>query len=494
MPPESDSDVEIIETESFDCRNHHRRPETLRFPAKMFTQIPPGIPSPPFSPSDPIDMPLLKEALAHNGHLNVPEGFVLCIPCYLCKQPFNDYESLKEHLIQHAAEITSWNTSRAQAQEPQPPPMMKPYVHPVNQPFVHPIEQPMFHPIHQGMGHQLQFHMAMNFGHQPPLDLYSPPLEPPMAYPMPPTHHHPNQIQPPIHYPIQQPLEFPGPGPGPRLLPMPSQFSQEMPVQPQVIKSHLKNPMFPREMHNLFAPETGSPPVEKPPVLVKPKSPDSSPASTPSPAPAPAPDPVSVITKPRSPVLIKPKVPRQSTYLRGQFECDWCGKRLSSRQSLRYHENHFHAEEELPENAVGKEVQKQHRCPTCKKRYKRRTFLLMHMKVKHGIVRSPKSVSETESPSDADAPAPPAEVPVSVSNKSSPTEEPKKEIWSTQIYNAVAAAKYNPASERADKYLSAPRQQTELLESGFKTTPKRTYPLRSPYFNPDLWLGCDAYL
>jgi len=106
------------------------------------------------------------------------------------------------------------------------------------------------------------------------------------------------------------------------------------------------------------------------------------------------------------------------------------------------------------------------------------------MKVKHGIVRSPKSVSETESPSDADAPAPPAEVPVSVSNKSSPTEEPKKEIWSTQIYNAVAAAKYNPASERADKYLSAPRQQTELLESGFKTTPKRTYPLRSPYFNP----------
>ncbi|XP_016968447.1 uncharacterized protein LOC108036676 [Drosophila biarmipes] len=506
MSPESDSDVEIIESESFDYRNHHRQPEPFKFSDRMFDQIPPGILSPPFSPSDPMDMPLLKEALAHTGHVNVPEGFVLCIPCYLCKQPFNDYDTLKEHLTKHAAEITAWNTGRAQAQaqaraleqEPRPPPMMKPFFHPINQPFLHPIEQPLFHPIDQSMVQQ-QFHRPMDFGHQPPLDLYSPPLEPPMPYPMPPAHPHPHPVQPPIHYPIQQPLEFPGP----RHLPMPPQLPREMPVQP-TLRTLLKNPPFPHESHNFFAPETGSPPMEKRPVLVKPKSPAPAPAPAPAsapalalaPAPGPAkgPAPISVPTRPRSPVLIKPKIPRMSTYMRGQFECEWCGKRLSSRQSLRYHENHFHAEEELPESEMAKEGQKQHRCATCKKRYKRHTFLLMHMKVKHGIIQSPKRVPEPDSPTAvAPAPAPP-EVAGLESTKPSPVERAKKEIWSTRIYNAVAAAKYKPASERADKYLCAPRRQPELLEAGFATPKKQTYPLRSPFFNPDLWLDCDACL
>ncbi|KAH8345587.1 hypothetical protein KR084_011559 [Drosophila pseudotakahashii] len=472
-PLESDSDVEIIETESNENYNyHHRRPEPFKFSARMYPAVPGGLLSPPFSPNDPMDMPLLKEVLARNGQVNVPEGFVLCIPCYLCKRPFNDYETLKEHLTQHAAEISAWNTTRAQAQEP--PAMIKPFVHPINQPFVHPMEQPIFHPHHdQAVGHhERQYHMPVEFGHQPPLDLYSPPLEPPMGFPMPSPHQHPHSIQPPMHFP---PLEFPGPRP--QKLFMPPQITQETPVQP-VLRNILKNPRFPLEIQNLIVPEKVSFAVEEPPASVKPKSL--------SPVPSPVPT-----KKTPSPVLIKPKIPKQSTYVRGQFECDWCGKRLSSRQSLRYHESHFHAEEEPPANGMGKDGQKQHKCATCKKRYKRRTFLQMHMKVKHGIVCTGKFVPYPLSPTAADAPAP--RETEEASPTSPPAEESRKEIWSTRIYNAVAAAKYQPASERAEKYLNAPRQQTDLMESGFATTPKRTYPLRSPFFNPYVQITLITY-
>ncbi|EDV58194.1 uncharacterized protein LOC6543094 [Drosophila erecta] len=460
----------LIETEPMDHHHHHRQPQSFGHPARMYPQITSDILSPPFSPTDAMEMPLVKELLARNEHTNLPDGTVLCVPCYLCKQPFNDIEAFKVHLTQHAADIHAQNTTRSQEEER--PPMMKAVVPPMNQRFVHPIDKLHFHSIDQG---------AMDYHHY--CNPYSPPLEPHMPFQMPVVHKHPIQ-PPPMHLTVQHtnyepPLQFSGY--------RPVELSEKLPMSPHSPLMFPAQPMIsdipgkahaPLEVENFCAPETMCRSVEEPTVLVNP----------PSQAPDPTLDAGALMS--RSSVLTKPPNARPPAFNRGQFVCAWCGKKLSTRQSLRYHESHFHGEAEPAANRIEKDMSKQHKCSTCKKRYKRRTFLLMHMKVKHGIICLGRTAADPESPISVDSPASP-EAPVPP--KSSADETPKKEIWSTRIFNAVAAARYQPASERADKYLVAPRQQTEQLESGHTITSKRTYPLRSPFFNPDLWLDCDAY-
>ncbi|KAH8252732.1 hypothetical protein KR032_001499 [Drosophila birchii] len=565
----------------------------LMDPRRIYSQIPSALATPPQSPSDDswppnqaAVMPLVTDLLARNGQMNVPPGFVLCIPCYLCKQPFNDIETFKEHLTQHAAEIHAWHTAQEQAsQKPpmQPPsqPMYPPFLPwqqppsmvsiPGHGPGPGPIHPPLSHPAMPPMQFPMQLHPQIQ-PVQPPLELpgHCPVHQPqPMEYPVhqrlhrtvpripqtpmemmeqrfgyqkmqriPPFHHLPLELyhepqimvqQPPAPPPVElhhkpQFEEQQPPAPPPVELHHKPQFMEQLPPAPPPVELQrivLRKPIEPMDRH---VPKEQPPKLQEedpfsierrlniPPsmelqriVLQKPQPPpvqspiepkDGNCPAEKSQSPSPEEEPQLTIQvratispeKELSPKASKAPYDRMS----GRFQCEWCGKRLSSRQSVRYHQSRFHFMEDPPTYKVSKKTQKHFKCTTCKKRYKRRTFLLMHMKIKHGIFGS-EAADTTVPPAIVESPVE-EEAPLSPERPSSQSssEGTRREVWSTKLFNAVAAAGYSPATEPAAKYVNQPRQQSEL-ESEYVVKPKRVYPMRSPFFNPDLWLDHDAY-
>ncbi|KAH8401525.1 hypothetical protein KR009_006200 [Drosophila setifemur] len=570
---------------------------TLNLMSRMYARIPSALATPPQSPVPPTQlwgMPLLEELMARNGELNVPPGFVLCIPCYLCKRPFSDIDTFKEHLTQHAEEIHDWNMVRAQAQEK---PFMQPIVHqPVPPP--HSYHRTMEYPPMVSIPHHpyqptpYQRHLPLQRPIPPATKFFIQQTR--MGLPMPPhlqmpvqqeeiPHRFPlqYQIQPSIEEHGQPPVEFKGQfsmlsgEPPSKQLPVqpPNEHRipplRQLPDQPNKDFNHYRsiqpNPLPVQSCHRMTLPvESRMPPVQlecretqvqpKPVQLVRPchqlevqlsvQLPSDQPTiekpvglqpgdqprikveipRSPSPFPSPEcePSPLSsTVTAPTASIpLASPPASSRP------YECAWCGKRLSSNQALKYHTNRFHLSHHPPDR-IGRDVQKQYKCSACKRRYKRRTFLLMHLKFKHGVTGTlpvaTTSTSPEKPPPPEEPPSPECSVSPGYTSASTKEMDGRREVWCTRIYNAVAAANYQPSREPAAKYVSPPRQPQEHATSAelelaleVKPKPKRKYPLRSPFFNPyveplslisaaaesqfvcslfsDLWLNYDAYL
>ncbi|XP_034477579.1 uncharacterized protein LOC117784081 [Drosophila innubila] len=94
-------------------------------------QMPLLLATPPQSPHETqtqtqdLDMPSLRTLLSYNY---APTGYIMHIPCFLCKQPFNNIDSLRNHLGMHAAQI---NRNSGVTPVP-PPPHFRPYMEPIN--------------------------------------------------------------------------------------------------------------------------------------------------------------------------------------------------------------------------------------------------------------------------------------------------------------------------------------------------------------------------
>ncbi|XP_068147163.1 zinc finger protein 692-like [Drosophila tropicalis] len=174
---------------------------------------------------------------------------------------------------------------------------------------------------------------------------------------------------------------------------------------------------------------------------------------------------------------------RQSAGTNILYSCEFCGKIVNSKCKLSYHRRYYHREAVIQKRAQLQQAKEANRppditkCHLCRKQYKRLTFLKLHLKRKHGV--------------DQESPAPPTSSESSLSSNSTEsitsTELAGRQVWSTNLLNSLAAAQYNPANETAQKYMSSseaePRQQHKPI---FEPEPK--YPLRSPFFNPNLWI------
>ncbi|KAL7735937.1 hypothetical protein ACLKA6_002377 [Drosophila palustris] len=90
-------------------------------------QMPLLLATPPQSPHEKqdtslpsLDMPILNALMSNNNLAGYPPtGYVMHIPCFLCKQPFNDILSLRDHLARHATQINK----TAGGPPPPPPPI-----------------------------------------------------------------------------------------------------------------------------------------------------------------------------------------------------------------------------------------------------------------------------------------------------------------------------------------------------------------------------------
>ncbi|XP_062128343.1 sal-like protein 3 [Drosophila sulfurigaster albostrigata] len=103
----SDDDVEFVGTYLMEAMTDQGNvPNITSNLGKMATVLT----TPPMSPQDihnlqPKDMPSLTAMLSNNYSGHTPTGYIVHIPCFLCKEPFNNINSLKEHLTMHAKQL-----------------------------------------------------------------------------------------------------------------------------------------------------------------------------------------------------------------------------------------------------------------------------------------------------------------------------------------------------------------------------------------------------
>lgn len=372
-------------------------------------------PSSEFAVQDPQprndEMPTLRALLAMNDveQLNVP--------CFLCQMPFNDYESLRHHLGQHAAQLISLNSPSTVVSVPPTPPA---------NPLV----------------------LLPNYSLVPPQNF---PLIPPPSYP----------LVPPPPYPIVAPSnlltashsDFPR-VPYPVL---PEFFNSDLPRVHHPDVSRVPLPDNPRDSLPDEQRTPDNPRVDLQEEEVYP--PDFLRVSLthePVVAPPAATDPQPTETESVNPTCIR---------------CNICHKMLISKTNLLLHQKIHHNSLQVatemkqvappinqlapPINQLNNGIRKPFRCTICKKGYRRDANLSKHILLRHGIL---PMKSRQENPEDP-----------------MPDEGQKRIVWSTNLLNAVAAADYNPATEKVEKYLPPDVRGSAR---------KQKYALRSPYCNP----------
>lgn len=85
------------------------------------------------------DMPTVRAILSENNADNSNMNFNAEVPCYICKIPFNDVESLRQHLMAHAAQLMSLNSpATSVAASTSAPPLSHLLVPPQNFPAISP--------------------------------------------------------------------------------------------------------------------------------------------------------------------------------------------------------------------------------------------------------------------------------------------------------------------------------------------------------------------
>lgn len=399
-PPQSPPEVEHTHPHNFQISHDHSTEIAVQDP----------------QPRNDV-MPTLRALLTMN---NVEK---LNVPCFLCQAPFSDFESLKHHLGQHAAQLISLNHPATVVSVPSSPPDTPVSLLP-NYPLVPPQNSLLVPP--------------------PPYPIVAPP-----PYPIP---SHPD-------FPGVPHQVFPGVFPSD----FPSVPYPDVPTVPL-----LDNPSLSDDQR---FPHPDIPRVAQPEEEVYP--PDFLRVSLTH---------DSVVTPPASTVPPPAETERANPTC---FRCDTCHKMLISNTSLLLHQkiHHKSLQAVAPVKQVApamkqlnNRVRKPFRCNICKKGYRRDVNLSKHILLRHGILPIRSRQENPEEPM--------------------PDESQKRIVWSTNLWNAVAAADYNPATEKVDRYLPP-----DVGGASHNKPAKQKYALRSPYCNPYVMqhkslelLGCNVFL
>lgn len=352
------------------------------------------------------EMPTLRALLATNDveQLNVP--------CFLCQMPFSDYESLRHHLGQHAAQLISLNSPYTVVSVPPTPPDNPLGLLP-NYPLVSPQNFPQVSPPNYTLG-------------------------PPPSYPIVAPADHLTASNPDfqrVPYPV-----LPGflhsdlprvPYPDVSRAPLPDNPRDSLPEEQRT--PHADNSRVELQEEEVYPPDFLRVSLTHDPVVAPP-----SPTGTES---------------------VNPTC----------FRCNTCHKMLISKTSLLLHQNIHHKslQQVVPPinqvaptiNQLNNGVRKPLRCTICKKGYKRDANLSKHILSRHRILPMKSRQENPEEPM--------------------PDEGQQRIVWSTNLLNAVAAADYNPATEKVEKYLPP-----DVRGSTLNKPRKQKYALRSPYCNP----------